>query len=103
MRFQIFVWVFLAFSPSVLAQKVKGVEIVKAELMSDAEDYSKPFTVGIKFTIEPDWYLYRKNPGDSGLPIDVTWVLPRGWTAEEPLHLVPQKFAHDNVVSYGYK
>jgi DsbC/DsbD-like thiol-disulfide interchange protein len=91
------------FSSAVVAQKVKGVEIVKAEILSDAVDYSKSFTVGLRFVIESDWYLYWKNPGDSGLPIDVTWVLPKGWRAEELLHPVPQKFTHDNVVSYGYK
>ncbi|MBI3003852.1 MAG: hypothetical protein HYY49_00365 [Ignavibacteriales bacterium] len=85
------------------AQKVKGVQIVKAELVSDATDFSKPFIVGIKFVIEPEWNLYWKNPGDSGLPIDVTWVLPRGWEADDLLHPVPQKFAYENVVSYGYK
>jgi len=97
------VWGGVILSPSLTAQKVKGVQIVKAELISDATDLTKPFTVGIRFVIEPDWYLYWKNPGDSGLPIDVTWVLPKGWEADDLLHPVPQKFAYENVVSYGYK
>ena len=100
-RFILFLIVFPAFQVS--SQTVKGVQIVKAELITDASDYSKPFTLGIRFEIQPDWYLYWKNPGDSGLPIDITWILPKGWSAAEILHPVPQKIAHENTVSYGYK
>ena len=91
------------FTSSVSSQTVKGVQIVKAEVVTDATDFSKPFRVGLKFTIKPKWYTYWKNPGDSGLPIGVEWVLPSGWEAGELLHPVPQKFAHDNIVSYGYE
>lgn len=100
-RFLTCLLVFLSLQAS--SQTVKGVQIVKAELISDAVDFSKPFTVGIKFEIQPDWYLYWKNPGDSGLPIEVEWVLPAGWTADELRHPIPQKMAYENVVSYGYK
>ena len=100
-RFIPFLLVFFTFQAS--SQTVKGVQLVKAELISDVPDYSKPFTVGIRFEIQPDWYLYWKNPGDSGLPIEVEWALPVGWTADELRHPVPQKMAHENVVSYGYK
>jgi thiol:disulfide interchange protein DsbD len=103
MRYRLLPFLIVFFSFQVLSQTVKGVQIVKAELISDASDFSKPFTVGIRFEIEPEWYLYWKNPGDSGLPIEVQWVLPRGWTADELRHPVPQKMAHGNVVSYGYK
>ena len=93
----------ILFSFSVSAQTVKGVQIVKVELVTDATDFSKPFRVGLKFTIEPKWYTYWKNPGDSGLPIEVEWILPGEWEAGELLHPVPQKFIHDKIVSYGYE
>ncbi len=85
------------------AQMVKGRQIVRAELMTDASDFSKPFTVAIHFVIEPDWYTYWRNPGDSGLPIEVEWVLPGGWSADEIKFPVPEKFTHDNLITYGYK
>ncbi len=28
--------------------------------------------VGVRFAIAPEWHLYWRNPGDSGLPIEVT-------------------------------
>ena len=88
---------------SAFGQAVDGRQVVRAELITDAGDFTRPFTIGIQFTLEPDWYLYWKNPGDSGLPIDVQWDLPAGWEVSELRHPVPSKFAHDNVVSYGYK
>lgn len=87
----------------VRAQLVDGKQVVKAEMISDANDFSKPFTVGIRFAIEPGWYLYWRNPGDGGLPIDVQWELPAGWNVSEIQHPTPEKIAHDDLVSYGYK
>ncbi len=94
---------FALLSVAASAQVVEGRRIVRAELITDANDFSNPFTVGIKFTIEPEWYLYWINPGDAGLPIDVKWELPNGWSAGKVLHPVPQKFVHDELVAYGYK
>lgn len=84
-------------------QLVDGKQITRAELISDSDDFSKPFTVGIRFVLEPGWYLYWKNPGDSGLPIEVQWGLPKSWSVSGVQHPVPAKFAYDNMISYGYK
>jgi DsbC/DsbD-like thiol-disulfide interchange protein len=85
------------------AQVFEGKQIVRAELFSDVQDASKPFTVAIRFVIEPGWYLYWKNPGDGGLPPNATWDLPEGFTASELQFPTPEKFVYDNVVAYGYK
>lgn len=85
------------------AQPLSGNQYVRAELITDAEDFGRPFSIGIRFTIEPDWYLYWKNPGDAGLPVQITWELPENWTASAIEHPTPKKFLHDNIVAYGYK
>lgn len=92
-----------AASVSAFGQVVDGTQITRAELISDSDDFTKPFTVGIRFVLEPDWYLYWKNPGDSGLPIEVQWGLPKSWSVSGVQHPVPAKFAYDNMISYGYK
>ncbi len=86
-----------------LGQAREGRQLVTAELMSDAANTEGPFTVGIRFTLEPDWYLYWKNPGDAGLPIDVQWELPAGWAAGDVQLPIPSKFVHDDVTAFGYK
>jgi len=103
MRFFIPTFILFAASISAFGQVVDGKQIAKAELITNAEDFTKPFMVGIRFVLEPDWYLYWKNPGDSGLPIEVQWDLPKNWSVSELQHPVPAKFAYDNMISYGYK
>ncbi len=80
-----------------------GKQIVRVELITDATDFSEPFTVAIRFQIEPQWYVYWINPGDAGLPIEVQWELPNGWSAGKLLHPVPEKMVHGELVAYGYK
>ncbi len=84
-------------------QTREGRQLVTAELLTDAANTEKPFTVGIRFAIQPDWYLYWKNPGDAGLPIEVKWELPDGWNAGEVRLPVPSKFVHDDITAFGYK
>lgn len=84
-------------------QRVDGKQVVRAELITGASDFSKPFLVGLRFTMEPGWYLYWKNPGDAGLPVEVKWSLPEGFTAGELQFPVPSKFVYDDLIAYGYK
>jgi DsbC/DsbD-like thiol-disulfide interchange protein len=85
------------------AQMVDGKQIVRAELIHGGEQPDGSFLLGIKFTIEPGWYLYWKNPGDAGLPIAVNWDLPAGYAVGELLYPTPTKMADHDIVAYGYK
>lgn len=88
---------------SASAQVVDGKQIVKAELVNGGIGADGSILLGIKFTIEPGWYLYWKNPGDAGLPIAVQWELPAGYSIGELLHPVPVKMVDHDIVAYGYK
>lgn len=88
---------------SLTAQVRGGKTLARPELLVPPADGSEPVTVGIRFVLEPGWYLYWKNPGDSGLPPDVQWELPEGWKASALRFPVPTKFDHDGLISYGYK
>jgi len=85
------------------AQVVDGERIVKASMLAERRDYSKPFYVGIQFDLSSGWYLYWINPGDSGLPIEVTWELPEGYEAGPILYPVPQKYGSSESIAYGFK
>src|SRR5262249_23426136 len=41
-----------------------------------AENY-----IGIRLEMIPEWHTYWRFPGDSGLPTEITWHLPEGWSA----------------------
>lgn len=74
-----------------------------ASLITNATDFSRPFTVGIWFNIEPGWYTYWKNPGDAGVPPEVRWTLPKGFKAGELAFPVPEKMESGDIVDYGYR
>ena len=71
------------------AQAVVQTENVRAELLADASAIKpgEPFWVGLRQTIRPKWHTYWKNPGDSGLPTEIAWTLPSGFSAGDILSL----------------
>jgi DsbC/DsbD-like thiol-disulfide interchange protein len=79
---------------------------VKAELLADvpAIQAGKPFWLGVRFTIDPGWHVYWKNPGDSGLPTRVKFNLPDGFTAGALQFPVPHRLVlPGDIVSFGYE
>src|SRR6201989_3606605 len=39
----------------------------------------------------PGWHGYWQNPGDAGLPMDVKWQLPSGFSEGPPRYPVPPR------------
>ncbi|MDA3963771.1 MAG: protein-disulfide reductase DsbD family protein [Planctomycetota bacterium] len=56
----------------------------------------------VHLRMAPGWHVYWRNPGDSGLPTNVTWGLPPGFTAGELRWPTPQRFEQGGLVSFGY-
>ena len=88
-----------------VAQSVVQTENVRAELLADASAIKpgEPFWVGLRQTIRPKWHTYWKNPGDSGLPTEITWKLPEGAKAEPIVWPRPHLFDISGVINYGFK
>jgi thiol:disulfide interchange protein len=77
---------------------------VEARLVSEQVSIQpgKTFTVAVILSIDQDWHVYWKYPGDSGLPTTITWELPPGFSAGTLQWPVPQKFVSQGLVTYGY-
>lgn len=80
-------------------------DLVKVRLISEVRSLQPgyPFWIGIYFNIKKDWHIYWRNPGDSGLPVKVTWKLPEGFQADEILWPIPEVIKSPQLVNYGYK
>lgn len=52
--------------------------------------------------IEEPWHVYWQNPGDSGLPIRVSWTLPEGARVGPLAWPAPRRFAAEGLAGYGY-
>ncbi len=92
-------------SPSALGAPVVRTEHVEAELVTEkgAAQPGKPAWVGLKLRMEPHWHTYWKNPGDSGLPTKIQWVLPEGWKAGEIQWPYPHPLPVGPLMNYGYE
>ena len=51
----------------------------------------------------PGWHGYWLNPGDAGLPMDVQWHLPKGFTAGPLRYPVPGRLEIANLMNYVYE
>ncbi|MCA9404445.1 MAG: thioredoxin family protein [Candidatus Omnitrophica bacterium] len=60
------------------------------------------FWVGVRFTPDPGWHTYWRNPGDSGLPSSVDWQFPPGFTVEEVVWPRPHRILAGPLVTFGY-
>lgn len=48
------------------------------------------------------WHVYWRNPGDSGLPVDIQWTAPKGFEIGDITWPVPDKIVYDILANYGY-
>ncbi|MEO7743610.1 MAG: thioredoxin family protein [Usitatibacter sp.] len=80
-------------------------EHVEAELVTEkmAAQPGKPLAVGLKLRMADHWHTYWKNPGDSGLPTRIQWVLPEGWKAGEIQWPYPKPLPVGPLMNYGYE
>src|SRR5437867_12301909 len=102
----LFCWLIIAFAPHGLAQEYQGKQLVKAELLSDANAVvpGKPFTVGLLLRMAPGWHTYWKFSGDAGLPTELKWKLPAGWKVGEIQWPIPLKTIDPgDIQTYGYE
>jgi thiol:disulfide interchange protein len=96
----------LLFASLAGAQTYQGRELVKAELLADANAIvpGKPFIVGLLLRMAPNWHTYWKFSGDAGLPTEIKWKLPPDWSVGEIQWPMPQKTNDPgDIQTYGYQ
>jgi thiol:disulfide interchange protein DsbD len=92
-------------APLALAAPVVNTGHVEAELVTEkgSAQPGKPAPVGLRLRMAPQWHTYWKNPGDSGLPTKIQWVLPEGWKAGEIQWPYPHPLPVGPLLNYGYE
>ncbi|MDD0838854.1 protein-disulfide reductase DsbD family protein [Curvibacter sp. HBC61] len=63
----------------------------------------QPLWLGLSLRHQPGWHTYWKNPGDSGLPTQLSWQLPAGLSAGEIDWPVPHKIRIGQLANLGYE
>ncbi|ADO76016.1 protein-disulfide reductase DsbD family protein [Stigmatella aurantiaca] len=84
----------------------EGEPRLEAALLVDATQVKPgdPFRVGVRFRMDPDWHIYWKNPGDSGLSTEVSWDTP-GTTVGALRWPFPSTFRTPDgfITTHGYQ
>lgn len=99
-------WAQLASKGSGASGAVVTTPHVRAELIAHAPqgiEPGQPLWLGLQITHQPEWHTYWKNPGDSGLPIEMAWTLPAGLDAGEIAWPLPKKIPIGTLANYGYE
>jgi thiol:disulfide interchange protein/DsbC/DsbD-like thiol-disulfide interchange protein len=89
----------------VSAQPVETDNAV-VELISEQKTIQpgQPFWIGIKMDIRENWYVYYRNPGDSGMPMMVEWLHQEDFNIGEIQWPTPIWMdVSGGLTSYGYK
>ena len=59
--------------------------------------------LAIRMIPAPGWHGYWLNPGDAGLPMDVKWQLPPGFSAGPLRYPVPTRLTVAGLMNYVYE
>src|SRR3954451_16242463 len=88
----------------ILAPALANARGIEPELV--AEGPAPPggeVELAIHMRTAPDWHGYWLNPGDAGLPMDVKWQLPPGFTAGPLRYPVPGRLEIAGLMNYVYE
>jgi thiol:disulfide interchange protein DsbD len=77
---------------------------MKVRLVADQSSATpgSTITVGVHFIPDPDWHIYWKNAGDSGLGPRFGWRATEGIKVADPLWPYPERIPVGPLVNYGY-
>ena len=95
---------FAVAAPAFAAGPAAALQPVAARLVAETGSIAPGQTlwVDLHLDIAPDWHTYWRNPGDSGLPTEIAWQLPPGFTAGDIVWPVPERFVQGAIGNYGY-
>ncbi len=84
----------------------RGEFRAETKLVFDHESVApgEEFRVGVLFELDPDWHVYGKDPGDSGLPTEIQYSAD-GVTFGELVYPPTQTFVDPSgiITTYGYE
>jgi thiol:disulfide interchange protein DsbD len=63
---------------------------------------NESFTIAVAFTVTPEWHIYWRNSGESGMASGISITAPDGFEVGEIQWPIPQVFRGTDV-TYGYE
>ena len=90
-----------------LARAADVVTTPRVEVRLVAETTGIPasggtISIGLIERMQPEWHTYWRNPGESGEPTTIDWLLPRGFRAGDIMWPRPERIAFGELANYGF-
>jgi len=78
---------------------------VSVELITEVEtcEGGKPFLAGVLLHHAPGWHTYGETSGEMGMPTEIHWELPEGFTASAIKWPTPVEFDIEGMKGVGYE
>jgi thiol:disulfide interchange protein len=97
--------IWIASTDNTVQAQQQAVRHVAVSLVAETRGIvpGQPFHLALRQQIEPGWHTYWSNPGDSGLPTTIDWMLPPDFKAGPFVWPAPERFTVGPVVDYGYQ
>jgi len=93
-------WLLLAAAPALSGQTGLKLALVPE---STAIVPGQAFRVGLFLQHEPGWHSYWRQPGIVGVPTQIAWELPPGFTAGELEYPGPEPVLMFHIKAQGYR
>lgn len=61
------------------------------------------FQIALKTELDEKWHTYWRNPGDSGEPVQINWVLPESLSAGDIVWPLPDTIPTGPIINYGFE
>jgi DsbC/DsbD-like thiol-disulfide interchange protein len=93
------------FSAEASGQAQAAASHSQVSLTADQTAYEpgRALWVGVLFHLDPGWHIYWQDPGDSGTPPKIDWMLPQGFSAGALKWPVPVRLGSGSIIDYGYQ
>lgn len=78
---------------------------VEASLLSSHYTVTpgQTFQIALKTELDENWHTYWRNPGDSGEPVQITWILPDTLSADDIVWPLPDTIPTGPIINYGFE
>lgn len=92
------------FSPLALHAETLNAAHVEVELVAEVEKavVGEPFSVAVRFKTDPEWHVYWRYPGDSGIAPKFEWRAQNAQLIEDVRWPYPERIAVGPLANYGY-
>jgi thiol:disulfide interchange protein DsbD len=94
---------FIIITTNVQAQEPERYVTLSLITESAAIAAGESIAIGLREDIYPGWHVYWKNPGDSGEPTRIEWILPKGFSISEAIWPAPEKLPFGPLTNYGHE